>query len=109
MAEELEKKVNDTRENNERPANDNNRANSRDGKGGRREGRRDRERTPKREDDGLDKRMVSVRRVTKVDAHSDSPHLLLLATTKAVWEWALARQTKCQSPLTKQQLLQKKP
>lgn len=65
MAEEIEKKVNDTRENNEHSANDN-RQNAREGKGGRREGRRDRERPAKREDDGLDKRMVSVRRVTKV-------------------------------------------
>ncbi len=66
MAEEIEKKVNDTRENNEHQSNEN-RPNARDGKGGqRREGRRDRERPAKREDDGLDKRMVSVRRVTKV-------------------------------------------
>ena len=67
MAEELEKKVGET-QNNENRTNGN-RGNDnhgpRDGKGGRREGRRDRERQNK-VDDGLDKRMVSVRRVTKV-------------------------------------------
>ncbi len=60
MAEEIEKKEPVSRENNETKG-------TREGKNqGRREGRRDRERPAKKEDDGLDKRMVSVRRVTKV-------------------------------------------